>query len=160
MTDGAAYYTADGKAMKRFGPDDHDALVVLRHSLPIRFVSGDARGFEITARRIKDDMGFALDLVSTTQRRRWIESRYDLGGVIYMGDGIFDALVMANVGYAIAPANAWAGAKAAANFVTQAKGGDRAVAEACIHIMERYFEPLDLAAIEAAGPPIAVAGAT
>jgi 3-deoxy-D-manno-octulosonate 8-phosphate phosphatase (KDO 8-P phosphatase) len=158
MTDGASYYTADGKVMKRFGPDDHDALKLLNRTLPVRFISGDARGFDITARRIRDDMGFPLDLVSTIQRRRWIEERYDLSGVVYMGDGFFDALVMERVGYALAPANAWTGAKAVANFVTQANGGDRAVAEACVHLMERFFVPLDLAALEAGDPPVAAAG--
>lgn len=148
MTDGAAYYTAEGKVMKRFGPDDHDALVLLRRFMDIRFVSGDARGFEITARRISADMGFPLDLVSTTRRRQWIEERHGLSDVVYMGDGIFDAVVMQAVGYAVAPANAWTGAKAAADFVTQANGGDRAVAEACIHLMEKFFDPLDLSALD------------
>lgn len=144
LTDGSMLYTAEGKVMKRFGPDDHDALVLLRKLIPIQFVSGDSKGFPITAKRVSDDMKFSLDLVSTIRRREWIERRFPLESVIYMGDGIFDALVLSSVGYGIAPADASPLAKAAADFVTESGGGNRAVAEACLHIMERFFEPIAL----------------
>ena len=62
---------------------------------------------------------------------------------IYMGDGIFDHYVMKHVGYSIAPGNADENAKSSANYVTKRTGGDRAVAEACLHIMEKFFEPYD-----------------
>jgi 3-deoxy-D-manno-octulosonate 8-phosphate phosphatase (KDO 8-P phosphatase) len=58
-----------------------------------------------------------------------------------MGDGIFDHYVMREVGYSISPANGDRRAKDQANFVTERSGGDRAVAEACLHIMEKFFEP-------------------
>ena len=58
-----------------------------------------------------------------------------------MGDGLFDHYVMKQVGYAIAPANADTLAKAHADYVTQRSGGDRAVAEACLHLLEKFFEP-------------------
>jgi len=148
MTDGQQYYTAEGKVMKRFGPDDHDALSLLKNDLEIRFVSGDGRGFEISRRRIEIDMKFPIDLVSTIRRTAWIAERYPLDRVIYMGDGIFDALVFRRVGYAIAPADADPLALRTADFVTTRKGGHRAVAEACLHVKERFFEPLDLFALE------------
>ena len=46
---------------------------------------------------------------------------------------------MREVGYSIAPANADKTAKNA-DFVTGHPGGDRAVAEACIHIMQKFFK--------------------
>lgn len=144
MTDGSLYYNAEGKVMKRFGPDDHDAISLIRRFVPVQFISGDARGFPITSKRIIDDMKYPLELVSTIRRRQWIAERWPLDQVIYMGDGIFDALVLNHVGYALAPANASPLAKAAAHYVTQANGGERAVAEACLHLMETFFEPLDL----------------
>ena len=60
-----------------------------------------------------------------------------------MGDGIFDQYVMKKVGYSIAPSNADESAKAAADYITSRRGGDRAVAEACLQIMAKYFEPFD-----------------
>lgn len=143
MTTGHFFYTADGKVMKAFGPDDNDGLSLLRNLLDIRFVTGDKKGFAISKKRIFDDMGFDLDVVSTIRRVEWISSRYPLNSVIYMGDGIFDHYVMREVGYSIAPSNADRLAKLHASFVTERSGGDRAVAEACLHVLERFFEPFD-----------------
>ena len=88
-------------------------------------------------------MKFPLDVVSTVRRAEWIKERYPLDKVIYMGDGIFDHYVMREVGYAVAPANADRLAKQHAHFVTERSGGDRAVAEACLHILEKFFTPYD-----------------
>ena len=143
MTTGHFFYTADGKAMKVFGPDDHDGLTLLKPHLEVRFVTGDRKGLPISSKRIVDDMGFPLDLVSTVKRVEWLQERYDLQDVIFMGDGIFDHYVMRAVGYAIAPANADVIAKSCAHYVTQRAGADRAVAEACLHILERFFERYD-----------------
>jgi len=139
MTTGQFLYSEDGKQMKVFGPDDNDGLGLLNPHLDIRFVTGDKKGFSISNKRIKDDMKFDLDLVSTIKRIEWIKDRYDPKEVIYMGDGIFDHYVMKEVGYSIAPKNADNNAKHYADYVTHRSGGDRAVAEACIHIMQKFF---------------------
>jgi len=141
MTTGHFFYTADGKTMKVFGPDDNDGLSLLKPHIEIRFITGDKKGFPITQKRIVDDMKYPLDIVSTIRRIEWIEERYPLESVIYMGDGIFDHYVMKKVGYAIATANADPLAKKVAHYVTDRKGGDRAVAEACLHILEKFFQP-------------------
>lgn len=143
MTTGQFLYTADGKAMKVFGPDDNDALALLNPHIEIRFVTGDKKGYPISEKRIVDDMGFSLDLVSTSRRIDWIAERYDPKRVVYMGDGIFDHYVMRQVAYAIAPANADKNAKQYAHYVTERTGGDRSVAEACLHLMERFFVPFN-----------------
>ena len=143
MTTGQFFYTAAGKAMKIFGPDDNDGLSLLKPYLEIRFVTGDKKGLPITKKRIVSDMGFRLDLVSTIRRIDWIVERYDPRKVVYMGDGIFDHYVMNRVGYSIAPANADKFAKEHASYVTERSGGDRSVAEACLHIMEKFFTPYD-----------------
>ena len=143
MTTGQFFYSLSGKSMKIFGPDDNDGLSLLRPFIDIRFVTGDKKGFEISRRRIVDDMNYRLDLVSTIRRIDWVKENFDPSKVIYMGDGIFDHYVMREVGYSIAPANADPLAKQSAHFVTQRSGGDRAVAEACLHILEKFFEPYD-----------------
>ncbi|HAE75930.1 MAG TPA: phosphatase [Alphaproteobacteria bacterium] len=133
--------------MKVFGPDDNDALSLLKPYLETRFVTGDKKGYPISKKRISDDMKFQLDLVSTIHRVEWIKERYNLAEVIYMGDGIFDHYVMQRVGYSIAPANADKLTASQANYVTKRSGGDRAVAEACLHILEEFFEPYNPEAI-------------
>ncbi len=147
ITTGQFFYTAEGKAMKVFGPDDNDALSLLKPYLETRFVTGDKKGYPISKKRISDDMKFQLDLVSTIHRVEWIKERYNLAEVIYMGDGIFDHYVMQRVGYSIAPANADKLTASQANYVTKHSGGDRAVAEACLHILEEFFEPYNPEAI-------------
>lgn len=138
MTTGQFFYDTGGKCYKVFGADDNDALKVLQKSIPVRFVSGDKRGFEISRKRIVDDMGFELDLVSTSKRIEWIKERYKPESVIYMGDGIFDHYVFQEVGYSIAPANANESIKVYARYVTKRSGGDRAVAEAAEHIAQKF----------------------
>jgi len=140
MTTGHFLYTSKGKVMKVFGPDDNDGLSLLSQYLKIQFVTGDRKGFPISEKRIVKDMGFTLDLVSTIQRIDWVKNLYDPKDVIYMGDGIFDHYVMREVGYSIAPNNSDETAKKYANYVTKRSGGDRAVAEACLHILEKFFD--------------------
>lgn len=144
LTDGHYYYTEAGKVMKMFGPDDHDALLLVKPYLNICMITGDKRGFAITKKRVAEDMKFPLFTVSTFDRMDWIKNNYNPEETIYMGDGIFDAMVFEGVAYAIAPANAFYKTKEKADFVTYSRGGDSAVAEACLHIMEKFFEPMDL----------------
>tara|TARA_A100001015_G_C14945270_1_gene694369 strand:+ start:73 stop:609 length:537 start_codon:yes stop_codon:yes gene_type:complete len=143
MTDGKFYYSKEGKILKCFGADDNDALNILKPYLNIQFVSGDKKGFSITKKRISDDMKFPLELVSTIKRIDWIKKNFDTKSTIYMGDGIFDYLVMRDVGYSIATKNADENCKKYANFVTKRIGSDRAVAEACIHIANKFFKKVN-----------------
>lgn len=140
LTDGKFYYSTEGKIMKKFGPDDNDALSLLKPYINIIFVTGDKKGFKISEKRIVDDMHMELNLVSTIKRIDWIKERFDPKEVIYMGDGIFDHYVMKEVGYSISTANADKNAKSHANYVTSRSGGDRAVAEACLHLLDKFFE--------------------
>ncbi len=132
-------YTAEGKAMKAFGPDDHDALNLLRDRMRVVFITGDKRGYKISEKRIVDEMKFELFLVSTHERAEWIAKNMDPKKTIYMGDGIFDIPVFEGVAYSICPSDGFFRTRQKADFVTQSKGGDRAVAEAVLHILEKFF---------------------
>ena len=127
LTDGSFYYSVDGKVMKKFGADDNDALSLLQPYLECIFVTGDRRGFEISKKRIVDDMHMRLELVSTIKLIDWIKKRYYTKDFIYMG-------------YSISTNNGDDNAKKYADYVTKRNGGDRAVAEACLHILDRFFE--------------------
>ena len=140
FTDGKFYYTAEGKVAKIFGDADNDGLSLIKDKLHIEMVTGDKRGFAISKKRISDDMGYPISLVSTFQRIDWIKERFDPLETIYMGDGIYDPIVFSNVGYSIAPQNAFYNTKQFASHVTKSRGGEGAVAEAVIHIIEKIFE--------------------
>ena len=151
FTDGQFHYTKEGKVMKIFGPDDHDAILLLKKYLTILAVTGDKKGFPITKKRIENDMKMPLHVVSTVERVAWIKKNFDLQKTIYMGDGIFDAMVFQKVAYGIAPANAFFKVKEYAQYVTRAKGGEGAVAEACFHIADKFFKPFDVLNLSLSG---------
>jgi 3-deoxy-D-manno-octulosonate 8-phosphate phosphatase (KDO 8-P phosphatase) len=139
MTDGKMYYTEEGKLMKIFGPDDHEALKMIQTDLNIRFLSADERGFGISKKRITDDMGFGLNLISSEDRLGWIEEKYGLDGSIYIGDSFVDIEISQNVGFSIAPSDANKLLKENVDLILENKGGDRAVSEACFYIKENLI---------------------
>ena len=145
FTDGKFHYSAEGKIVKVFGDADNDALSLLSGYMHIEMVTGDKRGFPISQKRIQEDMGYPLTLVSTFERAQWITNKFDSNETIYMGDGIYDPLVFRQVGYSIAPANAFLHTKKYANYVTFSKGGEGAVAEAIIYVFENLLNmPFDI----------------
>jgi len=139
LTTGEIFYGTEGKTFKVFGPDDHDALNMLRDKLNIFFLTADRRGFDISKKRVVGDMNFDLHLVSPGTRVEWLRNRVKLDETIFMGDGIFDFLLFREVGYSICPNNGFPGTRDEADFVTKNNGGQRAVAEACAHILEKFF---------------------
>ena len=56
-----------------------------------------------------------------------------------MGDGIFDHVIMRKVKYAITVKDALSHVKKQANYVTHSSGSNRAVAEACIYILKKFY---------------------
>lgn len=147
LSTGQFLYSEEGKQFKIFGPDDNDGLSLLRPFLKIHFLTADKRGFAISKKRIVTDMKYPLNLVSTIKRIEWIKNHNSLDKVIYMGDGIFDHYIFSKVGYSIAPANADPLAKKNANYVTKRNSGERAVAEACIHILKKFYGINDISEI-------------
>ena len=144
LTDGKIYSSQEGKLFKVFGPDDHDAINLIREKLRVVVVSADERGFSITKRRVEGDMGLELFLIGAKERVQWVANRFNPTETVYMGDGIYDALVFDLVGYSMAPSNAFIATRNKANFVTQCKGSEGAVAEACVHLLDRFFGGFNL----------------
>lgn len=139
FTTGQFLYTLDGKFAKIFGPHDNDGIKIISDFLDICAISADKRGWPITKKRIAEDMGIRLELVSEAERLSWLKTNFDLSYCAYMGDGIYDAKIFDHVAYSIAPANAFYTAKEKADFVTRCRSGEGAVAEACLHILEKFF---------------------
>ena len=139
MTTGQFLYSKDGKEYKIFGPHDSDGLKLLRDKLSIKFITADERGFPISKKRIVDDMGFELKLVSEQDRFEYIKVNYKFQKLIYMGDGYYDAEILKASMFGIAPKNARKEAKAASDYVTESNSGEGAVLDACLKIIEKYF---------------------
>ena len=64
---------------------------------------------------------------------------YDLKNTIYMGDGIFDWILMKKVLFSISCADSNTLTKKYSNYSTKAKSGERAVSEACLFIIKKFF---------------------
>ena len=139
FTDGKIYFSEKGKIFKVFGPDDHDALNLIKNEVQITVLTADQSGFGITQRRIEGEMGLDLHLIGAKERAEWVANRFDPITCVYMGDGIFDPLVFRIVRYSIAPKNASRKTQHEASFVTKSKGSEGAVAEASLHLLHRFF---------------------
>tara|TARA_B100000902_G_C27024515_1_gene771293 strand:+ start:182 stop:691 length:510 start_codon:yes stop_codon:yes gene_type:complete len=139
ITNGKMIYDKSGKKYKTFGPDDLDALKILQSFIKIYFVSGDKKGFSISKRRVTD-MGFKVFFVPSLNRAEWIDKKFGLKNCIYMGDGIFDHLVMKNAIYSVTLKNSLEHVLSAADYITKRNSGNRAVAETVIHILKVFFK--------------------
>jgi 3-deoxy-D-manno-octulosonate 8-phosphate phosphatase (KDO 8-P phosphatase) len=143
FTTGPFLYTVEGKFAKIFGPHDNDGIKIIRKKIKIRAVSADKRGFGISKKRIQQDMKIPLSLIDEANRLNWFKNTFkNLKEVIYMGDGIHDAEIFNVVGYSIAPSNAFYTTRNKADFVTKSRSGEGAVAEACLHVLEKFFAKL------------------
>ncbi len=138
MTTGQFLYSESGKEYKIFGPHDNDGLKMLKDKLSIEFISADKRGFAISSKRIVDDMGFNLSLVSSEERYNYLNEKYDLSRVIYMADGLYDASILSDCLFGIAPQNARVEAKTAADYVTPSESAKGAVLDACLIIINKF----------------------
>ncbi len=139
MTTGQFLYSEFGKVYKVFGPHDADGLKMLKGKLDILFITADKRGFNITKKRIVDDMGYDLQLCPEEERNTFFSEVIGYEQTIFMGDGIFDAPILKKCLCGIAPQNARPEAKEAADYVTPSASGCGAVLDACIYILEGYF---------------------
>ena len=139
LSTGQFLYSSDGKAYKIFGPHDADGLKLLKDKLKIFFISGDKRGFPISQRRIHD-MGLEVVFLSEQDRYGYLKQNVGMENLIFMGDGIYDAPIIKDCRFGIAPNGARKEAKLAAHFITESKAGEGAVLDACLEILKKFFK--------------------
>jgi len=137
LSSGQFLYDSNGKQYKIFGPHDNDGLKLISKYIKIRFISADTRGFEISKKRV-EDMGFEISLISEEERESFFEN-LNVNEVVFMGDGYVDSLVFDKVLYSIAPKNAISYALQKADFITNTNAAEGAVFEACMHLIEKFF---------------------
>jgi 3-deoxy-D-manno-octulosonate 8-phosphate phosphatase (KDO 8-P phosphatase) len=139
MTTGQFLYSEHGKTYKVFGAHDNDGIKLIKDKIKVIFITADKRGYSISKKRIVDDMNQQLILVSENERLNFIDCKYGLNNVIYLGDGYHDAEIIKKCFYGIAPKNARVEAKKAADYITPSKSGEGAVLDACLHIIKLFF---------------------
>ena len=139
MTTGQFLYSEAGKVFKVFGAHDHDGLNLVKDKLKIKFITADKKGFKISKKRISDDMGYEIDLVSEQDRFGYIADLYGFENLIYMGDGYHDSKIIKECMFGIAPKNARKEAKDVADYITESNSGEGAVLDACLQIIKMFF---------------------
>jgi 3-deoxy-D-manno-octulosonate 8-phosphate phosphatase (KDO 8-P phosphatase) len=144
LTDGRLYFSSRGEEMKVFDVRDGQGIVSWhRAGFKSGIISGrDAR--EIIRRRA-EELGMEFVRVGSTDKVKDFEEiraalGIDASNVAYIGDDIGDVELMKSVGFPVAVADAADEAKAAAAYVTQAKGGRGAVREVTDLLLARVSE--------------------
>ena len=132
---GQFLYSSKGKQFKIFGPHDADGLNLIKDKVNILFISGDKKGFPISKKRI-NDMGYKIEFVPSEKRYDYIKRKFGFENTIYMGDGIYDAPIIRDCKFGIAPSNARIEARKSADYITPSRSGMGAVCDAGIKIMK------------------------
>lgn len=133
LTDGRLYFSAGGEEMKVFDVRDGQGIVSW-HKAGFRSGIISGRGSGDIIQRRADELGIEFVRVNSSDKvSDFEEIILSLGigseNVAYIGDDIGDVELMKRVGFAVAVADAVEETKAAAAYVTKAKGGRGAVRE-------------------------------
>lgn len=140
LNTGHFLYSDKGKMFKVFGPHDKDGIKIAQSlGLTVDFITADKNGWAITCARLIHDWKISADnvhLVTEEDRLTWIEGKFDLQEVAYIGDGIHDAPILEKAVLGIAPNSARREAKAAADYITESDAGSGAVLDAILIIQQ------------------------
>jgi len=132
LTDGSEYWGRWGERLKRFNTLDGKGIEHLRKAgIKVFVISGEPS--PISRRYVKrhpmDDAAIGVQDKCEPLRRFAKAHRLPLEAVAYLGDDDIDLPCMALVGVPVAVPNAVAEVRAAALYVTRARGGQGAVRE-------------------------------
>lgn len=134
LTDGRLLFDTEGRELKAFHVHDGQGLVLLRKSgITVAFVTArvstiaQQRGAELGLTEVHTAVPDKLACVRDIAQRHGLA----LDEVAFMGDDLPDLAPMAQVGLAVAPADAHAWARERAHWVTAAKAGRGAARELC-----------------------------
>ena len=134
LTDGGLYFTETGEAIKRFHTLDGHGLKLLQLAgiTPVVISGRDSQPLRLRLTDLGIEHGYCgvKDKLSVAQQALK-QLGLDWGHGAAMGDDWPDLTVMRRCALASAPPNAHEEVRAAAHYVTRARGGEGAVRELC-----------------------------
>lgn len=147
LTNGSLLYSGSSVESKAFNTQDGFGLRLLREAgIDVGVIT--ARQSEVVARRAEElKMRFiyqGMPNKNTAFRDIMKISGLSPFEVAYMGDDWLDLVLLQQVGLSIAPANAVHEVKEAVIFVTERRGGEGAVRDACDLILEAQNRTAEL----------------
>jgi 3-deoxy-D-manno-octulosonate 8-phosphate phosphatase (KDO 8-P phosphatase) len=139
LTNGTIVYTAEGEEYKCFNTQDGLGIRLLLHEgIRVGLISG--RDSKAVLRRAEDlgltdvyqGIGDKVAVFNTLREKTHISP----DAVCFIGDDLVDLPLLAQVGFAVAVANAVHEVKLHADYVTTNPGGNGAVREVCELILK------------------------
>ena len=134
LTDGGVYFSEAGETLKRFSILDGYGLQLLRRAgiTPAVITGRDSKPLRVRLQAL----GIEHVRYGTTDKLPAAQAmlqamNLDWHQAAAMGDDWPDLALLRRVKLAVAPANAHAEVRAAARYVTQARGGEGAARECC-----------------------------
>lgn len=143
LTDGGIVVHSDGTESKRFSVlDGHRIKLWQRAEGQIAVISG--RETAATTIRAKQ-LGISLVMQGCLEKLPAFEQLLKKVGLTpeqtaYVGDDLMDIPLVRRAGFGVAVANAADDLKKHADFITQRKGGDGAVAEVIEHLLKKNMK--------------------
>jgi 3-deoxy-D-manno-octulosonate 8-phosphate phosphatase (KDO 8-P phosphatase) len=139
LTNGSLLYTGDSEESKAFNTQDGFGLRLLREAgIDVGLIT--ARKSAVVARRA-DELKMRYVYQDMPNKNEALKNIMKVSGlrpfeIAYMGDDWLDLVLLRQVGLAIAPANAVREVQEVAHFITERRGGEGAVRDACDLILE------------------------
>ncbi len=139
LTDGTLHYSGASGESKSFHTQDGFGIRLLQEAgIDVGVIT--ARQSEVVARRA-GELRMRYIYQGMRNKKEALKEILQVSGyrpfqVAYMGDDWLDLVLLQQVGFAIAPANAVREVKEVAHFVTERAGGSGAVRDACDLILE------------------------
>ncbi|MEY5028722.1 MAG: 3-deoxy-D-manno-octulosonate 8-phosphate phosphatase KdsC [Pseudomonadota bacterium] len=149
MTDGGLYFSEHGESLKRFHVLDGQGLKLLQQAgiTPAVITGRDSAPLRLRLKALGiTQVRFGTEDKLPAAQAMLQELGLDWPQAAAMGDDWPDLPVMQRAAFACAPAQAHAQAKALADHITTARGGDGAVRELCDLLLVasgRYVQLLD-----------------
>ncbi len=139
LTNGSLLYTGDSQESKAFNTQDGFGLRLLREGgIDVGIIT--ARSSEVVAKRA-NELKMRYIYQGLPKKIEAFQDILKISGlrpfeIAYMGDDWLDLPLLQQVGLAIAPFNAVREVQEAVHFITERKGGEGAVRDACDLILE------------------------
>lgn len=133
LTDGRLYFGPSGEVMKSFHVRDGQGIVDWHRAGLVSGIISGRRSEGIVEARAKE-LGIRFVVTGSNNKVADLDHILDETGIpaeetAFIGDDLGDIGLMKLVGLPVAVADAVEGVKAAASYVTKAKGGEAAVRE-------------------------------
>ena len=140
LTNGSVFLDGSGREFKAFYTQDGSALrMLMKAGFHVALLSGrrseavEKRAEELGIEEVHQGVEDKFTVLSGLLKKYGLT----LSQVAFMGDDLPDLPMIRQVGFSYAPANARPIVKDFAQYVTEARGGEGAVAEVCEKILRQ-----------------------